>query len=54
MKINTNDSVRVRLTEHGRRLHREHWNEKVGDAYPSLDGCWVGSTRSRPSTKPCG
>ena len=34
MKINLNDSVRVRLTEHGRRLHREHWNEKVGDAYP--------------------
>ena len=34
LKVNINDSVRVRLTDHGRKLHREHWDRFVGDAYP--------------------
>lgn len=36
IKVNINDNVRVRLTEHGRKLHREWWLRWYGElsAYP--------------------
>lgn len=34
INININDNIKVRLTEHGLRIHFDHYHKYLGDKFP--------------------